>query len=281
LREEYQKTLADNLRDKLLDLKIARGERDKEAGADVGKAQAFYSRFGEGDSTDPRYQALVNNPTLAVQLHEKVTALEEKRAEEGIIAPPLQGQNLLDLVTVYNDETGTVSPAIMSVEELLELDVLDPAVYTEAALNLTSTQGGGAYATLNPSAYYVPDPKKLEEGRTAFNELVLQEAQRELKGLSGDDNSAAVSDLQSQIDNYKTENSVERLELQDKYGYSVYKKLRATDNPYIQDFKNDPQLGRFHFMYAVDQARGVLADPQASQTDRDQASEWLRSQGLN
>jgi hypothetical protein len=279
--KEYQRTLADGRIDKLIELKAARVERDREASVVTGDAQALYSKFGEEDLSDPRAQALLNNPALAAQLYEKVAAIEAERAKAGINAPPLQGQNLLDIFTVYDAETDTVAPADLTIDEIMERDVSDPAVYEQAVLDLTGTQGGGAYVTINPSAYYVPDPKKLEEGRTAFNELVLQEAQRELKGLSGDDNSAAASDLQGQIDNYKTENSVERLELQDKYGYSVYKKLRATDNPYIQDFKNDPQLGRFHFMYAEEQARAILADPEASQADLDGASAWLRSQGLN
>lgn len=279
--EEYQRQLRDGRLDRLLELKIARAEKGREASALTNQAQTLYSRLSEEDLSDPRAQALLNNPTMTAELAEKVVALEKERAAAGFKDPPYRGQNLLDMFTVYDDETGTVAPAAMTIDDLMELDVGDPAVYEQAVLDLTSTQGGGAYVTINPSAYYVPNPELLAEGRTAFNELVLQEAQRELKGLSGDDNSEAASDLQSQIDNYKTENSVERLELQDKYGYSVYKKLLSTDNPYIQDFKNDPQLARFHFMYAEEQARAILADPEASQADLDGASAWLRSQGLN
>lgn len=281
--EEYQRQLRDGRLDRLLELKIARAEKGREASALTNQAQTLYSRLSEEDLSDPRAQALLNNPTMAAELAKQVAALEEKRALAGYNGPPLQGQNFLDMFTVYDDETGTVAPAAMTIEDLMELDVNDPAVYEQAVLDLTSTQGGGAYVTINPSAYYVPNPELLAEGRTAFNELVLQEARRELLGITGEDDASvtAQGNLLRQIDNYKTENSVERLELQDKYGYSVYKKLLATDNPYIQDFKNDPQLARFHFMYAEEQARAILADPEASQADRDGASAWLRSQGLN
>lgn len=281
-REEYQRTLVDNRRDRLLELKIARGGSEAEASALTGQAQAFYSRLGEEDLNDPRAQALLNNPALAAQLQEQVTALEVERAKTGVDAPPLQGQNLLDIFTVYDGDTGTVAPAAMTVDDLMELNVADPAVYEQAVQNLTSTQGGGAYVTINPSAYSVADPKKLEEGRKMFDQLVLRQAQTALLDLKKQGDENKIADLQAKIDGYKEENSVERMELQNTYGYDVYKTLLNTDNPYIQNFKSDPQFGQFSTMYSVEsQLRDILADPEASQADRDGAAARLQQWGLN
>lgn len=283
-REEYQRTLVDNRRDRLLELKIARGGSDAEASALTGQAQAFYSRLGKEDLNDPRAQALLNNPALAAQLEEQVYALEKERAKTDGYASPLQGQNLLDIFTVYDGDTGTVAPAAMTVDDLMELNVADSAVYEQAVQDLTRTQGG-AYATINPSAYSVADPKKLEEGRKMFDQLVLRQAQTallDLKNQEGGGDPTQIADLQAKVDGYKEENSVERMELQNTYGYDVYKTLLNTDNPYIQNFKSDPQFSQFSTMYSVEsQLRDILADPEASQADRDGAAARLQQWGLN
>lgn len=279
IREEYQRKLIDGRRDKLLELRIARGGDSKEANEVTNQAKAFFARLGEDVLTDPRAQALLKSPTLAAQLQEQVSAIEVSRAKEGLDAPPLQGQNLLDLLTIYDTETDTVAPAALSVDEILALDVSNPATYEEAVLGLTNTQGDSAYATINPNAYLMVDPKKLEEGRKLFDEFVLQEAQTALLNI-GEEDTAAKSDLLGLIEGYKVADSTERMKLQDQFGYSAYKKLRETNNPYIQDFKSDPKFDRFRLKYAEDQARAILADPEASQNDIDGANAWLKSQGL-
>jgi len=284
-REMYQKQLVEGRRDKLLELIVARGQDVAASSALTGQAQAFYSRFGEEDLTDPRAQALLKDPALAAQLEEQVNVLEIERAKAGVDAPPLQGQNLFDVLTIYDSETDTVAPATLSVDDLMTLDVSNPAVYQEAALNLTSTQGGGAYVTIKPSAYGVADPKKLEEGRKMFDQLVLRQAQTallDLKAQEGGGKPTEVADLETKIAGYKDENSVERMELQNTYGYDVYKTLLNTDNPYIQNFKGDPQFAQFSTMYSVEsQLRDILADPEASQADRDGAAARLQQWGLN
>jgi len=282
--EMYQQQLREGRRDKLLELKIARGQKDAEANAVTGQALAFYSRIGEDAMNSPEGQALRDNPTLAGQLEEQAQAIERDRKAKGINAPPLQGQNVFDSLAIYSPETNTVSPSILSTDELLALDVSDDAKYEEAVIGLTSSQGNNSYAAFKPDVFYVPDPDRLNEGRKAFDQLILNQAQNALSEITGEDAASvtAQSNLLKQIENYKTENSIERTQLQEKYGYSVFKALVTTDNPYIQDIKNDPQFSQFSTMYSIEsQLRDILADPEASQADRDGATARLQQWGLN
>ena len=280
-REQMMFQLNEGRRDSLLGL-FAKQEADKaESQKLTGQAQAFFSRVGEDAIEDPKVQALMNNPRLAAQLEEQAQALEKDLATKGVDAPPLRGQNLLDALAVFDPDTGAVAASNITLDDLMSMDLSDRSNYEKTMLDLSRTQGGGdAYATIKPDAYRVADPKKLEEGRKMFDQLVLRQAQTELANL--DEASGEWADLKAQIDGYREENSAERLAIQDKYGYGAYKTLLETDNPYIQGLKNDPQLGQFSTMYTAEaQLRAILADPEASQADKDGAAARLRAWGMN
>jgi hypothetical protein len=279
-REQMLFQLNEGRRDNLLGL-FAKQEAEKaESQKLTGQAQAFFSRVGEDAIEDPKVQALLKNPRLAAQLEEQALALEKDMATKGVDAPPLRGQNLLDALAVFDPDTGTVAASNITLDDLMSLDMSDHSNYEQTMLDLSRTQDGGGYATIKPDAYRVADPKKLEEGRKMFDQLVLRQAQADLASI--DEASGEWADLKAQIDGYREENSAERLAIQDKYGYNVYKTLLGTDNPYIQGLKSDPQFGQFSTMYTAEaQLRAILTDPEASQADKDGAAARLRAWGMN
>jgi len=275
-REQMIFQLNEGRRDNLLDLFAKQEAERSESQKLTGQAQAFFSRVGEDAIEDPKVQALMDNPRLAAQLEEQALALEKDMAAKGVDAPPLRGQNLLDALAVFDPDTGTVAASNITLDDLMSLDMSDRSNYEKTMMDLSRTQGGGAYATIKPDAYRVADPKKLEEGRKMFDQLVLRQAQTDLANY--DEASGEWADLKAQIDGYREENSAERLAIQDKYGYGVYKTLLETNNPYIQGLKNDPQLQIFD---AEAQLRAILADPEASQAAKDGAAARLQAWGMN
>jgi hypothetical protein len=275
-REQMQWQLGESRRDALLPLIVKREAEKAESQKLTGQAQAFFSRLEGVDLDDPKLKALADNPRLTAELEAQADALEKDMAKAGVDVPPLRGQNLLDALTVFDPNTGAVAASNITVDDILSMDMSDRSAYEQTMLDLSRTQDGGAYATIKPDAYRVADPKKLEEGRKMFDQLVLRQAQTELANL--DEASGEWADLKAQIDGYREENSAERLAIQDKYGYGVYKTLLETNNPYIQGLKNDPQLQIFD---AEAQLRAILADPEASQADKDGAAARLQAWGMN
>jgi len=280
-KEQYIFRMGEARRDSLLSLYMQKEADRAESGKLTGQAQAFLSRLDPDSLEDPRVQALLKNPKLTAQLEEQVLTLEKDMEKQDVDAPFLRGQNLLDAITIFDPDTGTVAASNITLDDLMSMDMTDRSVYGGAMVDLSRTQTSGAYATIKPEMYRVADPKKLEEGRRMFDQLVLSQARADLNNY--DEASGEWADLNAQIEGYKTEDSAERMKLQELYGYSVYKTLLNTDNRYTQGFKNDPQFGQFSTRYnnETQTLRQILVDPEASQTDKDGASAELRARGLS
>lgn len=272
--------LQESRRDNLLVL-LAKQEQEKAAASAVtGGARAFFKRLGEDVLSDPTAQALLNNPTLAAELEKQVTELELFNAKNDLDKPPLTGQTLLDLSVVYDVETGRVAPSGVTLDDLLSMDMSDRSSYEKLNLELSQTKQPSGYAKIKPEAFRVPDPARLEEGRATFDQQVLREANKALLNpeLSVDE----ATKLQASIAGYKDENSAERMQLQDQFGYSVFKDLLANDNRYVTALKDDPQFSIFNDMYQAEaQLRAIMADPESSPADIAGANALLTSLGIN
>ncbi len=268
-REQYLLQLEESRRDALFPLLAQRKQEEAEASALTGKASMFLSRF-EGIE-DSRLATLASDPVTAAELEDKATEIAKYRAEYDL--PPLQGEVLLDLLTVQDRQTGAVTPVDLSVEDLLQLDVSDRTQYEAARLALSQPTPRVA-AAISPEAYRRPDPKALEEGRKLFDREVLAQATAKLNSLSPD--APEWSSLNAQIEQYSTENSPGRFALQETFGPTVALSLIQMNNPYIQKLKDDPQL--YTYVYSaseIDTLTRIAEDATAPEEQRQEARNLL------
>lgn len=237
-REMFMLKTAESRRDSLFTLFAERQRDDAQAKALTSDAQNFFSRLGEVD--DPRVAALARNPQAAAALEKEIRSLEIDARKNGVEPPVLRGQELLDLLTVYNPNTGDIKPVSVSIEDISDMDLSDRSNYEKLALELTQPVVRPT-ATLSTEAYRRFDPKVLEKGNEVFDQEVLRLANEALKGTdaTGD------SELRPLIENYGEEGSAERFALMDMFGHQAFANLAAMDNPYIQDFERDPILSRY------------------------------------
>ena len=270
-KQLFMEQLGETRRDNLLTL-FAKRDADKTASRAVtGQAQAFFSRLGDVD--DPRVAALVNSPSVAAELEDRVSKIEIARAEAGLDTVPLTGETLLDFLVVQNPDTGEVNSVDVDLDELLTMDMSDRANYERMVIEMSQTPTK-PYATIKPEAYRVPAPKVLEESRLAFDETVMQLAQGQLEAL--DSKSGEWTDLFKMIEQYPTAGSAGRTKLREMFGTTAYEALEAIDSPYIQGLKDDPQLSKYNPANStVSQLQRVMSDPEASPDDKARAQRLL------
>jgi hypothetical protein len=266
-RETFMLQTAEGRRDTLLALYVKKEQERAEAGALTGKAQSFLGRLG--DSEDPRVAALAGDPRTAAELEDQIRAIEIDAAKSGVELPPLQGESLLDLLTVYDSGTKTVAPVQVTFDELLSGDFSNTETYYETAAAL-SQPTPRIDVKINPEAYRKYDPKTLEEGRKAFDQEVLSLANQALTDAAGDADKS--SDIKSLIDGYATQGSAERFALMDMFGQQAFVSLAETGNPYVQNIEQDPQLSRYSTVYQLNR---VIADPEATEEEKAKAQELL------
>ena len=267
----WMEQLGESRRDNLLTL-FAKRDADKTASKAVtGQAQAFFSRLGDVD--DPRVAALVNSPSVAAELEDRVSKIEIARAEAGLDTVPLTGETLLDLLVVQNPDTGEVNSVDVDLDELLTMDMSDRGNYERMMIEMSQTPTK-PYATIKPEAYRVPAPKVLEEGRLAFDETVMELAQAQLQAV--DSNSGEWTQLNALIQEYPTAGSTGRTKLREMFGSTAYETLQAIDSPYIQGLKDDPQLSKYNPVNStLSQLQMVITDPEASPDDKARAQRLL------
>ena len=266
-RETFMLQTAESRRDSLLTLYVKKEQERAEAEALTGKAQSFLGRLG--DIEDPRVAALARDPRTAAELEDKIQGIEIKAAEAGVELPPLQGEALLELLTVYDSGSESVSSVDVTFDDLLSGDFSDVGTYYETAAGL-SIPTPRVTATLNPEAYRMYDPEVLEEGRKVFDQEVLRLANIALDAAAGNANEEAK--IRPLIEGYAKEGSGERFALMDMFGQQAFAGLAESGNPYIQDLEQDPQLSRYSAMARLNL---ILADPEATEEERAMAQELL------
>lgn len=276
--DQFMTQLTESRRDSLIGLYANQRQQEQEASALTGKAQSFLDRFAGVD--DERIAALASDPRAAATLEDQLREVEVQRAKAGIDLPPLQGEVLLDLLVVKIPETGEIKPVGVTLDDLMSMDLSDRKAYEETVLDLGRTQPG-VEASLSPSASFIPDPKKLEEGRALFDAEVLRSAQAELANL--DSNSGDWSDLKAKIDSYSDKNSPARQELQDMFGIGVAVDLLGVDNPFITSLKSDPQLYRYVYPASeITTLNKIISDPNAPADQKEEARSLLATKyGFN
>lgn len=263
----FMKKIAEERKTALFELALKRKQDTTLSAELTGKATSFLGRLEGVD--DPRVAALANSPAMAAALEDKIVGIQEAAANAGQNVPLLQGEALLDLLTVYDSGAGTVAPVDITYEDIASSDYSNAEDFYRTAEAL-SAQPRGVYATLNPEASRMYDPKSLEEGRKAFDQEVLRAASQELAAVK--DDPTASSDLRALMDGYSKENSAERFALMDRFGPQAFASLANIGNPYVQNLAKDPQLSRYS---AVWQLQGVLTDPEATPEEKAKAQELL------
>lgn len=240
-REDYMTGLIESRRDALIGVFAQKQAEKAAAQALTGKANLFLGRL-EG-SMDPRVAALANDPATAAALEDRAIAIETARAEKGIELPPLQGEILLDLLTVQVSDTGQVKPVDVDIEDLMSMDLTDRTQYEKLMIDL-SRPTTRVYADISPEAFRIPDPKRLEEGRKLFDMEVLRAANAYLTENAGD---ASIDEkMRPLIEGYAKEGSAERFALQEQFGAAAAANiLTMENNPYVQDISKDWQLAPF------------------------------------
>ena len=213
---------------------------NREAAAD---AAAFLTRLEGVD--DPRVAALAESPLVAANLEKELRKIEVTAASSGLRNMPLlRGEALLELTTVSLPEGGVAPIELPSIEDILGRDLGDEEAYFTTMQEVSQKPVTGT-ATLNPAAYYVPDPEVLEEGRKAFDQAVLRAANSAMTAAQQQGDAGLSSDLRAKIEGYGKEGSAERFELMDMFGQQAFASLITMDNPYIQDIQSDPMLSTY------------------------------------
>lgn len=266
-RETFMLQTAEGRRDTLLALYVKKEQERAEAGALTGKAQSFLGRL-EG-SEDPRVAALAGDPRTAAELEDQIRAIEIDAAKSGVELPPLQGESLLDLLTVYDSGTKTVAPVQVTFDDLLSGDFSKPETYYETAAAL-SQPTPRVDVKISPEAYRRYDPEVLVEGRKVFDQEVLRLANVALNAAAGDANEEAK--IRPLIEGYAKEGSGERFALMEMFGPQAFAVLAESGNPYIQDLENDATLSRYSTVYQLNR---VIADPEATEEEKAKAQELL------
>lgn len=276
-REDRMFQLVESRRDALLGV-FAKREADKAAAkALTGKASLFLGRL-EG-STDPRVSALATDPATAAALEDKVKEIETARAKAGIDLPPLQGEVLLDLLTVQVPETGQVKPVNVDIEDLMSMDLTDRTQYEKLMIDL-SKPTTGVYADISPEAFRIPDPERLKEGRALFDQEVLRLANASLRESAGNVDMSA--DLQNKIAGYGKEGSAERFALQEQFGAAAAANILTMEsNPYIQDISKDAQLapfvGQAYTIIEQQKLKDIVDNPATPDDQRQEAIDLLKT----
>jgi hypothetical protein len=216
---------------------------EREAAAD---AAAFLSRLEGVD--DPRVAALANSPLVAANLERELRKIEITAASSGLRNMPLlRGEALLELTTVSLPEGGVAPVELPSIDDILGRDLGDEEAYFTTMQEVSQKPVTGT-ATLNPAAYYVPDPEVLEEGRKAFDQAVLRAANSAMTAAQQQGDAGLSANLRAKIEGYREEGSAERFELMDMFGQQAFASLTEMDNPYIQDIQSDPMLFDYSFV---------------------------------
>lgn len=265
-RETFMMQTAESRRDSLLGLFVKQEQERAEAGALAGKAQSFLGRLG--DIEDPRVAALARDTRTAAELEEKILGIEVKAAEAGVELPPLRGETLLELLTVYDSGSESVSSVDVTFDDLLSGDFSDVGTYYKTAAGL-SAPTPRVTANLSPQAYRMYDPKTLEEGRKAFDQEVLRLANQ---SLAEREDAGESADLRALVEGYGKEGSAEKFALMDMFGQQAFAGLVESGNPYIQNLEQDPQLSRYS---AMTQLNRIIADPDATEEEKSKAQELL------
>lgn len=213
---------------------------EREAAAD---AAAFLTRLEGVD--DPRVAALAESPLVAANLERELRKIEITAASQGLKNMPLlRGEALLELTTVRLPEGGVAPIELPSIEDILGRDLGDEETYFTTMQEVSQTPRTGT-ATLNPAAYYVPDPKVLEEGRKVFDQAVLRAANAAMSAADEQGDAGLSANLRAKIENYGKEGSSERFALMDMFGQQAFATLAQMDNPYVQDIQSDPMLSAY------------------------------------
>ena len=213
---------------------------EKEAAAD---AAAFLSRLEGVD--DPRVAALANSPLVAANLERELRKIEIDASTKGLRnLPLLRGEALLELTTVSLPEGGVAPVELPSIEDILGRDLGDEEAYFTTLQEVSQTPRTGT-ATLDPAAYYVPNPEVLEEGRRVFDNEVMKLATNAMNAADQQGDATLSANLRAKLENYGKEGSAERFALMEMFGKSAAKSLVMMDNPYIQDIQRDPILSDY------------------------------------
>lgn len=284
--EDWEKQMTLKQQEILLPLVVAREQRNREAEALRSKGEAFIRTRFEGLEDDPRVQALRDNPVLAAQLSDLVNEREKDLYEKGFKPAdtvPLSGNALLEMAMIYAPDSGGVILDLPSADDIISGGMLEPEAFTRTVADLTYEPSQGSVG-LKPEAYFTPDAKLLEEGRAAFDQEILRLANQyiadlEANAVDEDGNKVVVdeaNDIRAMIEGYTTEGSAEKFALMDLFGPQAFANLATTDNPYIQNLENDPQLGRYSTQYKL---QIILTDPEATEEEKARAQELLRRLG--
>lgn len=266
-KDEILLQVAEDRKSSLLAEKIKREQEKAEAAALTGKAQSLLSRFG--DSNDPRVAALASDVRAAAALEDQIYTIEVDAQKAGIELPPLQGEALLELLTVYDPKTKTVAPVEITFDDILSGDYSSDEAYYKTAAAL-SQPAPRVDVRINPEAYRRYDPEVLEEGRKVFDQEVLRLANVALDAAAGDANEEAK--IRPLIEGYAKEGSGERFALMDMFGPQAFAVLAESGNPYIQDLENDATLSRYSTVYQLNR---VISDPEATEEEKAKAQELL------
>jgi len=268
----------------------------------VGKTAALRARLGDAAETDLG-QKILANPTLAADLETQIAEEETRRAKNDIDGPALSGQPLLDMLEVYGLSKDTNMNTGYTLDEVLGLDLTDDEnffkTYAELASSETSDTG---YGRLSPEALRTPDPSTLEEGRAIFGNRVLERANQEItrleslaEQLEGQGNRERAGqlrqeamDLRDAADNYEFgEPSQANMVLNSRFGTDVYQDLLQTDNPYIQNFEEDPLFDPIRSSINTRQEdirdiRNAINSPETTPEERQQLIQILQQEfGIN
>lgn len=212
----------------------------KEAAAD---AAAFLTRL-EGVN-DPRVAALAESPLVAANLERELRKIEITAASSGLRnLPLLRGEALLELTTVSLPEGGVAPIELPSIEDILGRDLGNEETYFTTMQEVSQTPRTGT-ATLDPAAYYVPNPEVLEEGRKVFDNEVMKLATEAMNAADQQGDATLSGNLRAKLENYGKEGSAERFALMEMFGKNAAKSLVMMDNPYIQDIQRDPMLSNY------------------------------------
>lgn len=266
-REMFMLQTAESRRDAMLSLYVKKEQEKSEVAALTGKANMFLGRLEGID--DPRVAALAKDPRTAAELEDQLKNIEVEAAKNDVDLPPMQGEALLDLLTVYDSKSGSVAPVGVTFEDLLSGDFSNQETYYQTAAAL-SAPAPRVTATIDAEAYRLRDPKKLEEGKKAFDQEVLRAASERLAEVK--DDPTASSEIQGLMEGYAKEGSAERFALMDMFGQQAFANLAALDNPYVQNLEEDPTLSRYSAMW---QLQGILNDPEATEEEKAKAQELL------
>lgn len=240
-----------------------------------GKANTFLSRIGDVD--DPRVAQLASNPAVAAQLEDKYQEIQIGLAQKGIDPIPLEGQTLLDALTVQGSQ-GQVLPVDITPDDIAA--VTSQEDFFKTLFELSQPVVPTVSASFKPEVYLVPDPKNLQEGRNLFDQLVLEQANAYLEQNAGDANVDA--EIRPLIEDYAKEGSAAKTKLRSMFGVTAAATLLETSgNPYLSGIQKDPQLAPFLAQaYAASEQqklKAIVDNPGTPPDQRQEAIDLLKT----